>query len=140
MTTTRAKSVVAITGATVLLMVGAIAAAVPASATVVNVTSLPASVTIAPADTVNVAVPLSPVCVAGFTDFHAFLPGNQDAVSLNATGSCSGTTLVATVTPTASSKKNAVVKFTSMVGGAKVVQTLVVHVSKAKAANPHKPA
>lgn len=100
-----------------------------------SVTTLPANVKIASTDTVAVNVPNAAVCAAGFTDFRAFIPGRQDAVAVSGQA-CSGTTLVATVTPTASAKKNAVVKFTSMVNGQMVVQTLVVHVDKAKPANP----
>lgn len=142
MSTSPIKFIMAVAGATALLMVGAIAAAAPSSAEAMTVDALPANVKIQTTDTVTVNVPASPVCAAGYTDFKAFSPGKQDAVNIDA-ASCSGTTLTATLSPSTSKKRNAVVKFTSTVGE-KVVSTLVVHVNKArgggKPANTGKPA
>ena len=136
------RRVLALAGAGALAITGVVGVAGPAAATDAKVvTSLPANVRVVADQAVTVAVPLSPVCAAGFTEFMAFIPGHQDGVTL-ALGSvpntaiCNGTTLNATVTPTASKNRNAVVKFTSMVNGAKVVQTLVVHVAKAKPGKP----
>jgi hypothetical protein len=93
-------------------------------------------------DVISVNVPNAPVCT-GTTGFVAVVAGRQDAVTLATPGvansaACNGTTLTATVTPTSSVKKNAVVKFSSTVTatGEKVVQTLVVHVDKSKPGKP----
>ena len=131
----RVGSILAAIGVAGLVL--AVAGAGPSSAAVTTVTSLPANVTIEATDTVSVSVTSSPVCAAGTTDFRAFSPGKQDAVTTIA--ACSGTTLTATVTPSASAKRVAVVKFTSTLSGQKVVQTLVVHVNKAKPGKPTSP-
>jgi hypothetical protein len=129
---------------TLALAVGAgalvLGAAAPAMAVTAPtpVTTLPANVKIATDGSIALNVANAAVCAATPTEFKAFSPGKQDAVTTSA--SCSGTTLVGTVTPTASKKKNAVVKFTSTVNGEKVVQTLVVHVNRAKPGNGNKPA
>ena len=111
--------------------------AAPALA-VTNVTSLPSNVKIAANDTVQVTVAGAAVCAPGTTGFRAFIPGRQDAVAIT-NAQCTDGTLTALITPPASAKKNAVVKFTSLSGDAKVVQTLVVRVDKAKPAKPAKP-
>lgn len=106
--------------------------ATSASAASVSVTSLPTAVTMSRGDVVAVSVPASPVCAVGA--FDAFVAGRQDAVTLRdpagvSTARCSGTTLVATVTPTASAKRNAVVKFRLVrPDNSRVMMTLVVHV------------
>lgn len=105
-----------------------------ASAATLTVTSLPASITMSRSDTAVVSIPAAPVCIPGA--FDAFIAGRQDAVTLrDATGAstarCSGTTLLATVTPTTSVKRNAVVKFRVIrPDNSRVVMTLVVHLSR----------
>jgi hypothetical protein len=85
-------------------------------------------------DVASVSVPAAPVCIPGA--FDAFVAGRQDAVTLrDATGAstarCSGTTLLATVTPTTSRKSNAVVKFRLVrPDNSRVVMTLVVHLRR----------
>lgn len=108
--------------------------ATSASAATVAVTSLPASITMSRTDTAAVSVPAAPVCIPGA--FDAFVAGRQDAVTLRdssgmTTARCSGTTLLATVTPTTSAKRNAVVKFRVIrPDNSRVVMTLVVHLSR----------
>jgi catabolite regulation protein CreA len=135
------RTILAATGASALLMVGAVAAAAPSSAETKTVSALPANVKMAPGDVISVSVLNSPVCT-GTTGFLANVPGHQDAVTLATStmpnsAACSGTTLTATISPTASTKRNAVVKFRATVTatGEQVVQTLVVHVAKGKPGN-----
>lgn len=108
--------------------------ATSASAATVAVPSLPASITMSRTDTAVVSVPAAPVCIPGA--FDAFIAGRQDAVTLRdstgvSTARCSGTTLLATITPTTSQKRNAVVKFRLVrPDNSKVVLTLVVHLAR----------
>jgi hypothetical protein len=119
-------------GVSALVLALAPFVATSASAASVSVTSLPSAVTIARGDVVAVSVAASPVCASGA--FDAFVVGRQDAVTLRdpagvITARCSGTTLTATVTPTASAKRNAVVKFRLVrPDNSRVMMTLVVHV------------
>lgn len=134
-----------------LLATGAIAAPGTAFAatapTTVTVTSLPANVSITAADTVQVTVPNSALCAAGVTLNAATIAGRQDAVSVTVPALCTGGTLTATVKPTGSAKRNAVVKFTgtsttqdSTSAGTLVVRTivgtLVVRISKPRPGKP----
>jgi catabolite regulation protein CreA len=136
------RRVLAAAGASALLLVGAVAMAAPSSAETKGVDALPANMKITAQDVISVNVLNAPVCT-GTTGFVAIVAGRQDAVTLATTGVpnsavCNGTTLSATVTPTSSAKKNAVVKFSATVTatGEKVVQTLVVHVDKGKPGKP----
>lgn len=121
-------------GASALVLALAPLVASPASAATVTVTSLPASITLARTDVALVSVPAAPVCIPGA--FDAFIAGRQDAVTLRdssgaSTARCSGTTLLATITPTASAKRNAVVKFRVIrPDNSRVVLTLVVHLKR----------
>ena len=117
-----------------VLALAPLVASTSASAATVAVTSLPASITMSRTDTAVVSVPAAPVCIPGA--FDAFVAGRQDAVTLRdssgmTTARCSGTTLLATVTPTTSAKRNAVVKFRVIrPDNSRVVMTLVVHLSR----------
>lgn len=121
-------------GVSVLVLALAPLVASTATAATVAVTSLPASVTMSRTDTAVVSVPGAPVCIPG--SFGAFVAGRQDAVSLRdsagiSTARCSGTTLHATVTPTTSTKRNAVVTFRVIrPDSSRVVMTLVVHLAR----------
>lgn len=121
-------------GASALVLALAPVVATSASAATVSVTSLPASITMSRTDTAVVSVPGAPVCIPGA--FDAFVAGRQDAVTLRdstgaSTARCSGTTLLATVTPTTSAKRNAVIKFRVIrPDNSRVVMTLVVHLSR----------
>jgi hypothetical protein len=121
-------------GASVLVLVTAPIVASAASAATVDVTSLPTAITMSRSDIAAVSVPAAPVCIPGA--FDAFVAGRQDAITLrDATGAntarCSGTTLLATVTPTASTKSNAVVKFRLVrPDNSRVVMTLVIHLRR----------
>ena len=105
-----------------------------AAAATLEVTNLPTAVTMSRTDVVSVRIVDAPVCAVGA--FQAFIAGRQDAVTLNDSGGvstarCSGTTLLATVTPTTSAKRNAVVKFRLIKpDNSRVVMTLVVHVRR----------
>lgn len=101
----------------------------PAQADSYTVTSLPDSIKIKRTDVVYVNIPDSAVCGAG--TFSARVAGRQDAVTLSGSAMCSGTTLMATVTPTSSKKRNATVKFRLVrTDGSSVVMTLVVHIKR----------
>lgn len=121
-------------GTSALVLALAPVVANSASAATVSVTSLPASITMSRTDTAVVSVPAAPVCIPGA--FDAFVAGRQDAITLRdsagaSTARCSGTTLLATITPTASGKRNAVVKFRLVrPDNSRVVLTLVVHLSR----------
>ena len=121
-------------GTSALVLALAPVVATAASAATVDVTRLPSSVTMSRSDVAVVSVPSSPLCAPGA--FDAFVAGKQDAVTLRdgsgaSTARCSGTTLIATVTPTASSKRNAVVKFRLVrPDNSRVVMTLVVHLRR----------
>lgn len=112
----------------------AIALAPPASAASFTITRLPDSITITRADVVTVNVPNATVCGAG--TLTGTVPGRQDAISLKDssglnTTHCSGTSLMATVTPTGAKHRNGVAKFVLLrTDGSKAVLTLVVHVAK----------
>jgi hypothetical protein len=95
------------------------------------VTSLPANVTVPVNSGVDVILAQAGAC-AGGPGGLAYISsgkGNQGVVVTGATCDSDGA-LVATVEPTGSSKKSTVVKFTSIVDGKEVVQTLVVHVTE----------
>lgn len=85
-------------------------------------------------DAAVVGVPVAPVCIPGAID--AVIVGRQDASTLRnsagaSTARCSGTTRLATITPTTSSKRNAVVKFRLVrPDNSRVVLTLVVHLAR----------
>lgn len=121
-------------GASALVLALAPLVASSATAATVSVTSLPSSVTMSRSDTAVVSVPAAPVCIPGA--FDAFIAGRQDAITLRdsagvSTARCSGTTLLATITPTASEKRNAVVKFRLVrPDNSRVVLTLVVHLTR----------
>lgn len=121
-------------GTSALVLALAPVAATAASAATVDVTQLPSSVTMTRSDVAVVSVPSSPLCAPGA--FDAFVAGRQDAVTLRdasgvSTARCSGTTLLATVTPTASPKRNAVVKFRLVRSdNSRVMMTLVVHLRR----------
>lgn len=108
---------------------GAVALGVgPASAATVDVSSLPESVRITTSDSISVTDSNSLLCGNG--DLRVFVPGRQDAVSVSGV-SCDSGNLQATITPTNSSKKNAVVKFKLVKADDSVaVLTLVVHVKR----------
>ena len=103
------------------------------------VTTLPANAEVAANDSLSVSVADSPVCATGYVDLVSFNPGkgNRDVVTVAVL--CADGTLTATVTPTGSAKKSTVVKFSSMVDGKKVTQSLVVHVTPAAEAPPTDP-
>lgn len=121
-------------GVSALVLALAPVVATAASAATVDVTRLPSAVTMSRSDVAVVSVPSSPLCAPGA--FDAFVAGRQDAVTLRdaagaSTARCSGTTLLATVTPTTSSKRNAVVKFRLVrPDNSRVVMTLVVHLRR----------
>lgn len=138
---TRMRTVVAV-GASALMMLGAGLTPAAAALAPVVVDKLPANVKLADDQAVSVNVVAAPVCAAGTEQFKAFVPGKHDAVTGYAAAVCEAGTLKATITENLSSKKkSAVVKFTAIVtaSGEKVVQTMVVHVTKTKAPNPNKP-
>ena len=94
-------------------------------------TSLPANVTVPVNSGVDVILAQAGACAGGPGGLAYFSSGkgNQGVVVTGATCDSDGA-LVATVEPTGSSKKSTVVKFTSIVDGKEVVQTLVVHVTE----------
>ncbi len=119
--------------ATGAMLAAGVALSIPAWAAPVSVTALPAEVTIPVGGSVSVNVPNAAVCATGTTNFRAFVPGKQDAVTLATMpgAGCSAGQLNYTINDNANSAKvNAVVKFTATKakGKGKVVQTLVVHV------------
>ncbi len=120
-------------GAAVAAGAAGIALSGVAYAASVNVTSLPDAVTIPVGGSVSVNVPNAKVCATGTTNFRAFVPGKQDAVTLATMpgAGCSAGQLNYTINDNAnSSKRNAVVKFTATGANGKstITQSLVIHI------------
>ena len=104
------------------------ATATPATAATVDVSSLPTALTISESDRIDVTDVNTLLCGKG--DLAAYVPGRQDAVVVSSV-SCTGMTLTATILPTTSPKKNAVVKFRlRKPDGSVALLTLVVHVQR----------
>lgn len=100
----------------------------PAAAATVDVSNLPAAITIGAGDRIDVTDSKTLLCGSGELD--VYVPGRRDAVAVTNVN-CDGRTLNATITPTTSSKENAVVKFRLRKdNGSIAMLTLVVHVDR----------